>query len=67
MSEHQLNDPDVDTVREQPARAFVAQVVPAEIDPLKLLAVPLLAPGPGFGSMPCASNGNVSQAVWMFG
>jgi hypothetical protein len=35
VSEHQLNDTDVDAVREQAARAFVPQVVPAEIDPLE--------------------------------
>jgi hypothetical protein len=28
VPEHELNDPNVDAVREQPARAFVAQVVP---------------------------------------
>jgi hypothetical protein len=33
VSEHHLNDADVDAVREQAARAFVPQVVPAEIDP----------------------------------
>ena len=44
MSEHQLNDPDVDAIREQSTRAFVAQVVPAEIDPFELLSIPLVAP-----------------------
>ena len=41
MSEHQLNDADVDAVREQAARAFVPQVVPAEIDPFELFPIPL--------------------------
>jgi hypothetical protein len=40
-TEHQLNDPDIDAVGEQPARAFVPQVVPAEVDPLELLTIPL--------------------------
>ena len=39
MSEHQLNDPDVDAVREKPARAFVTQVVPVQIDLSQLLAI----------------------------
>jgi hypothetical protein len=43
VSEHQLNDADGDAVREQPARAFVAQVVPAKIDPLERFSVPLRA------------------------
>jgi hypothetical protein len=43
VSEHQLNDADGDAVREQPARAFVARVVPAKIDPLELFSVPLRA------------------------
>jgi len=41
LSEHQLNDPDVDAFREQAARAFVPQVVPAEIDPFELFSIPL--------------------------
>jgi hypothetical protein len=41
VSEHQLNDADVDAVREQAARAFVPQVVPAEIDPFELFPIPL--------------------------
>ncbi len=40
MAEHQLDDPDVDAIRQQPARAFVSEVVPAEIDPLQLLTIP---------------------------
>lgn len=32
VAKHQLNDPDVNGVREQPTRALVTQVVPAEID-----------------------------------
>ena len=45
MAEHQLDDPDVDAVGQQAARAFVPQVVPAKIDPLELLAIP-------FGAFP---------------
>jgi hypothetical protein len=41
VSEHQLNDPDVDAIGQQPARAFVTQVVPAEVDPFELLSIPL--------------------------
>jgi hypothetical protein len=41
VSEHQLNDPDIDAVREQPTRALVAQVVPAEVDLLELFSIPL--------------------------
>ncbi len=40
VAEHQLDDPNVDAVRQEPARAFVSEVVPAEIDPLKLLTIP---------------------------
>ena len=39
MAEHELDDPDVDTVGQQPACAFMPQVVTAEIDPLELLAI----------------------------
>jgi hypothetical protein len=45
VAEHQLNDPDVDAVSQQPARAFVPQIVPAEVDPLELLPIP-------FGTLP---------------
>ena len=67
MAEHELNDPNVDAIGEQSASAFMPEVVPAEIDPLKLLAVPRNACLPAFGSMPCASSRSVSQEVWMFG
>src|ERR1700720_4469807 len=40
VSEHQLNDPDVDAIREESTRAFVPQVVPVEVDSLQLLSVP---------------------------
>jgi len=40
VAEHQLDDPDVDAVRKEPAGAFVPEVVPAEIDPLKLRCRP---------------------------
>ena len=41
MPEHQLNDPDVDAIRQESTRAFMPEVVPMEIDPLELLAIPL--------------------------
>jgi hypothetical protein len=42
VAEHdELNDPDVDAIREQVARALVTQVLPAEIDPLELFSIPL--------------------------
>ena len=34
VAEHQLDDPDVDAVREQAARPFVTQVVPAQVQSL---------------------------------
>jgi hypothetical protein len=40
VPQHQLDDADVDAVGEQPAGAFLPQVVPAEIDPLELLSGP---------------------------
>ena len=40
MSEHQLDDANVDAVGEQPAGAFVPQVVPPQVDALELLTVP---------------------------
>ena len=40
MTEHQLDDPDIDAVGQQPAGAFVPEVVPAEIDVPELLAIP---------------------------
>src|SRR6266516_1333897 len=43
MAEHQLNDPDVDAVRVQPAGPLVSEVVPPEVDALQLLPVPFLA------------------------
>lgn len=41
VAEHQLDNADVDAVREQSARALVAQVVLAEIDAFELLSIPL--------------------------
>ena len=67
VSEHQLNDPDVHAVREQPTRALVAQVVPAEVDLLELFAIPLRSLPSGLRLDSCASSRRVSQAVWMFG
>ena len=43
MSQHQLDDSNVDAVGKQPAGAFVPQVVPAQIDSLKLFAIPFHA------------------------
>jgi hypothetical protein len=40
VSEYQLNHADVNAVSQQPARAFVAQVVPPQIDPVQVLAIP---------------------------
>jgi hypothetical protein len=36
VAEHQLDDPDVDAIGQEPARAFVSKVVPTEIDSLHL-------------------------------
>jgi hypothetical protein len=41
VAEHQLNDADVDTVGQQSAGAFVSEIVPAQVDPLQLLTIPL--------------------------
>ncbi|MEX2270005.1 MAG: hypothetical protein WD690_00950 [Vicinamibacterales bacterium] len=41
MSEHQLNDPEVDAVGQQPAGAFVSEIVPSQIDALQLRTIPL--------------------------
>jgi hypothetical protein len=41
VSEHQLNDPDIDAVREQSTRAFVTKIVPPQIDPFELFSIPL--------------------------
>ena len=46
MSEHQLDDPDVNAVREKPARAFMTQVVPVQVDLPQLLALDSSS-GPG--------------------
>ena len=53
MPEHQLDDPDVDTVCEKSTRAFVPEIVPAEVYPLELLAVPgrALPRGPRFDTV----------------
>ena len=37
MAEHQLDDADVDAVREESTRAFVPQVVPAQIDTVRVV------------------------------
>jgi hypothetical protein len=49
VAEHQLDDPDVDAVGSQAARAFVTQVVPAEIDPFEMFSIPLHALSSSFG------------------
>jgi hypothetical protein len=41
VSEHQLDDADVDAVGKQPTCAFMPQVVPPQIDVLQLLCVPV--------------------------
>jgi hypothetical protein len=41
IAEHQLDDPDIDTVCEQATRALVPQVVPAKVDLLELFSIPL--------------------------
>jgi hypothetical protein len=68
VAEHQLNDPNVDAVREQATtRALAAQVVPAEIDPFELFSIPLRPSLPALGSIPFASSLRVSQAgmpIW---
>ena len=67
MAEHQLDDANVDAVGQQSARAFVPEVMPAEIDPLKLFTIPR-------GTFPRRSrldavgqSRSVSQAVWYSG
>jgi len=39
VAEHQLNDPNVDAVGQQSARALVTQVVPAEIDAVQMFLI----------------------------
>jgi hypothetical protein len=39
VSEHQLNDPDVHAIGEEPTCAFVPKVVPSQIDLSQLLLV----------------------------
>ena len=41
VAEHQLNEPDVDAVREQPARPFVTTIVPAQVDLFEQCTTPL--------------------------
>jgi hypothetical protein len=40
VAAHQLHDPDIPAVGQQSTRAFVPEVVPQQIDLLKLLPVP---------------------------
>jgi hypothetical protein len=39
VPEHQLDDADVDAVREEAARAFVTQVMPVQVDLTQLGAI----------------------------
>ena len=39
MTEHQLDDADIDAVGQQSARAFVTQVVPVQVDLFEPLAI----------------------------
>ena len=59
VAEHQLDDPDVDATRQETARAFVSEVMPAEIDPLKLLTIPRGTPSNrkgAIGAEQCSRN-----------
>jgi hypothetical protein len=63
VAEHQLDDPDVDAIRQQPAGPFVPQVVPAQVDTPHLFLVPLQALLSALGSRPFARSFSVSHAV----
>ena len=63
MSEHQLDDADVDAVRQEPAGAFVTQVVPVQIDLAQLGAIDASAGFARFVSWPLATSSSDSQAV----
>jgi hypothetical protein len=39
VAEHQLNDPNVDAVRQQSARALVTQVMPTDVDSAQMLLI----------------------------
>jgi hypothetical protein len=52
LSEHQLDDADVDTVGQEATGPFVPKIMPAEINPLELFAVLLRTCSAGFGSIP---------------
>ena len=53
MAQHQLDDADVDAIREEPTRALVPEVVPVQIDFADLFAVPFrsLPSWPRFDAM----------------
>lgn len=53
VSEHQLDNPDIDAVSQEATGAFVPEVVPAEVDLAELLAVPLRA-GAGWSRLHAA-------------
>ena len=67
MAKHQLDDPDVHAIRQEPARAFVSEVVPAEIDPLKLLTIPRSTFPRRSRLDAVGQSRSVSQAVWYSG
>ncbi len=58
MAEHQLNDADIDAVRQQPTRAFVTLVAPAQVD--LFLAI---QSGSAFGSRHLCLRHTVSHAL----
>jgi hypothetical protein len=53
--EHQLNDSDVNAVGEQPARTFVSEIVPPQVDALQFAA----------GSSGCAATDPIVDVAWM--
>jgi hypothetical protein len=65
LPEHQLNDPDVDTVGQESTGPFVPKVMPAEIDPLELLTVPLRHLAHNLRIRGRCSA--VLSAVWLYG
>ena len=48
MTEHQLDDANIDSVGQQPARPFVTEVVPVQVDLFEPVAID---PDPGLGSL----------------
>jgi len=66
MADHQLNRADVHSIAQEPAGAFVTEVVPVQVDLAELLAVDAHRVSPRFVSWPFATSGNDSQAVLKF-